>query len=141
MRTLTRTLAVTWLLAAAACGGDEKLTMGSLAGTWDATEYLWIDQADHNNAVDVLVMAGVSLSVEMRANGMVIVFVDGTAADTSAATLSGDVLDLGVGGDDQYRVTRSGGAMTWTSTFTVPYDFDNDGTDETAFEQIRWQRS
>jgi hypothetical protein len=83
----------------------------------------------------------VSLSIEIRANGTVIVFLDGTALDTTTATLSGDILDLGAGGEDQYRVTRSGATMTWSSTFTLPYDFHGDGTDEAAFVQIRWQRS
>ena len=144
MRHLERTLASSLgaaLLAAAACGGDDPLTIASLAGTWEATEYSYVDEADHNNVVNVLPGLGVGLAIEVRANGTVIVFVDGSAVDTATATLSGDVLDLSPVAEDEFRVSRSGGTMTWTSTFVVAYDFDADGTYESAFVQIRWRRT
>jgi hypothetical protein len=139
MRRLACILTVLVPVVTAACGGDDKLTLASLAGRWEATSALWVDEADHDNTADAL--SGVALSIEIRANGTMIVFVGGSTVDTFTVTLSGDVLDLGLGSEDEYRVTLSGGTMTWTGTFTVPVDIDSDGADESAFQQIRWRRS
>lgn len=139
MRKLACTLALASLVTLAACGSDEKLTLAAMAGTWDATEYLYVDAADHNNTFDVLAGLGVSLSVQIRGDGRMIVSLGGafSGVDTTVVTLSGGVLDID---GFEFNVTLSGDDMTWTGVETSPIDLNGDGTDEEAFERARWHR-
>jgi hypothetical protein len=139
MRKPACTLTLALVVTLAACGGDEKLTLAAMAGTWDATEYLNVDQADHNNTFDVLADLGVSLSAQIRGDGRVIISLDGAVSgvDTTIVTLSGNVLDIN---GFEFNVALSGDDMTWTGVDTFPFDFDGDGTNEEAFERARWHR-
>jgi len=141
MGKLICTLGLALLVTVAACGDDNKLTFGAMAGTWNATEYLYIDAADDSTTYDVLAGVGVALGIEVRANGTVIILIDGTPVDSSTATLQGDVVNLNTGGGDEWRVALNADNMTWTSLVTIPYDFDADGTSEDAFQRIRWHRN
>ncbi len=120
-----------------ACSEDDKLTFAGLAGDWDCTEYLYVDFADPGNTFDVLASVGISLSVEIRSDGTLILIFDGTPVDTVAATLDGDILTIN---DTEYRIALSGDNMTMTGRDTIPVDFDLDGTEEDAFERIEWLR-
>lgn len=138
MRKPACALALALLVTLAACGGDNTLTLSAMAGTWDATEYVIVDTADHNNTFDVLVRLGISLSTEIRVDGRLILVVDGIPVDTSVATVSGNVVDFNA---LSYNVALSGNNMTWTSVDTSPFDIDGDGTDEETFERVRWHRN
>lgn len=129
------------VVTVAACSDEPTsagLSLADLSGDWDCTEYLLVDFADQSNTFDFLTDAGISLSLEIRSDGRVILFIDGTPSDTSTATLNGDILEYS---GSSYRVALSGNNMTMTGRDTIAYDFDSDGTDEDAFEGIKWLRN
>lgn len=144
MRRIPRSIALAVVAAAACSSSDEQLSFGSVAGTWELAEFLYIDVADGSNTFDfvpVLARSGIVLRLELRADGTAIFSQSGTPVDTTLATLQGGVIDLNTGGDqDVWRVTLSGATMTWDSEFTELFDIDNDGTDETARIRARWTR-
>lgn len=127
------------LVAAVACGDSTGITAEDLAGTWEATEIVFTNQANTSESVD-LVDLGASLTVTVEASGTVTaVFDDGQGGtDSDSGTLGVDGSTLTIGGDT-FEADRSGDQLTLTDA-TSEYDFDDDGSDDPATLVIRLVR-
>jgi len=135
-----RMLAVGTVVAAlVACGDSTGITAEDLAGTWEATEIVFTNQANTSESVDVVDL-GASLTVTVSASGTVsTVFDDGQGGtDSDSGTLSVDGSTLTIGGET-FEAERSGDELTLTDA-TNEFDFDDDGTDEAANLVIRLVR-
>jgi hypothetical protein len=137
---IRRVMTVAALVAGlAACGDSTGLTPEDLAGTWDATEMVFTNQADASESVDII-EDGASLTVTVNAAGTVsAVFDDGQGGtDSDSGTLGVDGSTLTIGGET-YSAARSGDDLTLTDS-TSEFDFDDDGSDEAATLVIRLVR-
>jgi hypothetical protein len=139
MRTWHRILATAVAAGAVACGDSTGITPEDLAGTWEATEIVFTNQANTSESVD-LVDLGASLTVTVNASGAVsTVFDDGQGGtDSDSGTLSVDGTTLTIGGET-FEAERSGDNLTLTDA-TAEYDFDDDGSDDDATLVIRLVR-
>lgn len=131
-------------LVLAACSSDEKLTLGAMAGIWDATEARYVAYADRSNTDDWFGQpGGYGLSMDIRADGRLItreVYESGTSVvvDTATIVLSGNVVDIVEYSPSMYRVSLNGDRMTWVGLDTVQVQFS--GSLEAAFQEITMQR-
>jgi hypothetical protein len=139
MRTGRRILAAVVVAGAVACGDSTGITPEDLAGTWEATEMVFTNQANTSESVD-LIELGASLTVTVNASGTVSTVFDdgqgGTDSDSGTMSVDGSTITIG---SDTYEADRSGDELTLTDA-TSEFDFDEDGSDDAATLVIRLVR-
>ena len=127
------------VLLAAACGDSTGVTVQDLEGTWNATLYQYTDNANAAQQVD-LIAQGASFEMTVTAGGTASTLFDdgqgGTSSDSG--TLSADETTLTIAGN-AFEAQRSGDVLTLTDE-TNAYDFDDNGSDESATLVIRLTR-
>ena len=114
---LVRALAVGTLAAAFAVGcsdstgSDGDVTIGDLVGTWTATEFTYTNQADLDQSVELVGLAGLELILMVTSNGSF----SGTFMECALPSLCPEQSVAG---------TMAISGSTMTLTFTAPADFD-----------------
>ncbi len=122
-----------------ACGGPTELTVENLEGVWNAAQYIYTNQANSSETVDIITL-GASLQVTVAA--------DGTVSSLFRDSQGGTSSDSGNLNTDGTRITLAGvvyDAELSASTLMLQndasaYDFDSDGTDDPASLEIRLSR-
>jgi len=127
------------LAGLAGCGDSTGITAEDLAGTWEAAQITFTSNANAAESVE-LVALGASLTVTVTASGTVsTVFDDGQGGtDSDSGTLGSDGTTLTIGGDS-FQAVRSGNRLTLTDADNA-WDFDEDGSDESATLVVRLER-
>ena len=134
---ITDTIAVgTMALAALGCGESTGITAQDLEGTWNATQYVYTNDANTSESVDIIQM-GASFTMTVTAAGAVsTVFINGVGGTSSnSGAFSSDGTSLTMAGDS-FQAERSGSQLTLTDP-NSEYDFNNDGSDQPAALVIR----
>ena len=126
-------------LVAVACTESTGVAVQDLIGTWNATEYGYVNNADTTQQVDLIVQ-GVSFEMTVTEDGTAsTLFTDaqgGTSSDSGTLDVTGTLLTIA---GNAFAATRSGNQMTLEDQ-TNAYDFDGDGSDESATVMIRMLR-
>ena len=124
-------------LLAIGCGNPVAIDPGSLAGTWNARSYGFINKADVSEAVN-LIPRGASLTITFRSDGNYtwdFRDVDGETTLVSGAFTTDDPLltfsDVGDGTPEPFLAVREGDNLS-LATGNAEFDFDGDGVLEDA---------
>ena len=133
-------------------GAGAPFNISELAGSWDATAAFFVRDSD-NMSVDVIGDGG-SSSITVQSNGKFVLTID--PADRAAYTISGEMFwELFEGNyffaiewDDYPGDWDTYGATLMPTTFVInggfdsgEYDFDDDGTFDTASISFEFTRS
>ncbi len=133
-RSLALALAGSLLLGGAAC--SDSLAPEDVAGTWNATSFVFTSVAAPATNSGNLIAQGASLSLTLNANGTLsITLNDGTGPTTDAGTyaIDGSNLSLTIDGDPSSgTIELNGNTLTIRLTTGIEFDFDDDGVDEPA---------
>jgi hypothetical protein len=126
--------AVIGLATAVACG--DSVAPEDIAGDWTATSFVFTSVDDPDLTADIIDLGG-SVSLTLNANGTYsITFTLGGVPETDGGTytIDGSDITLDEGDSDEVSGTidLSGDTMTIRLTDGVEFDFDDDGTDESA---------
>ncbi len=139
MKQLSR-IAVPVALLAIGCGDPIGIDPGSLAGTWNARSYAFINKADVTEAVD-LVGRGASLTITFTSDGNYtwdFRDVDGATTSVSGTVTTDDPIltfsDVGNGTPEPFLAVREDDNL---SLVTGNAEFDFDGDD--VLEDAQWQ--
>ncbi len=126
-------------VATLGCGGSTGITAEDLEGTWNATQYVYTNDVNTSESVD-LIPTGASFAMTVTAASAVSTVFDDGAGDTSSnsGAFSSDGTSLTLAGDT-FQAERSGSQLTLTDA-TSDYDFNNDGSDQPAALVIRMVR-
>ena len=129
-------------LLAIGCSDPVAIDPGSLAGTWNAASYGFINKADVSEAVD-LVGRGASLTITFTSDGNYtwdFRDVDGETTSVSGTFTTDDPLltfsDVGDGTPEPFLAVREGDNLSLV-TGNAEFDFDGDG----VLEDAQWQIS
>lgn len=150
LRTLSASLLVAAL--AVACSDSEGPTGGAedvddLVGTWNATVMEFTNSADNTQKVD-LISEGASVTLTITSNGRYTFDMsfpgEGAEADSGTFTLSGSNITINSDNPEDPEAetlgyTLSGNTLTMLGDDT--FDFDEDGTEETATMRLVFTRS
>ena len=127
-------------LLAIGCGDPVAIDPGSLAGTWNAISYAFIDKAEVNEAVD-LVGRGATLTITFTSDGNYtwdFRDVDGATTSVSGTVTADDPIltfsDVGNGTPEQFLAIREDDNLS-LATGNAEFDFDEDG----VLEDAQWQ--
>lgn len=123
-----------------ACGGPTEITVENLEGTWDATAYVYTNQANTSERVDIVIVHGATLTLTVQADGTTTsTFNDGQGGSSSNSGQfsagNGTLTLAGV----SYQATLSGSQLT-LSYDGAEYDFDADGSKDPATVSITLRR-
>ena len=123
------------------CSDPVGIDSGSLAGTWNAISYTFINKADLSEAVD-LVGRGASLTITFTSDGNYtwdFQDVDGTTTLVSGTFTTDDPLltfsDVGAGTPEPFLAIRQENNLS-LATGNAEFDFDGDGVVEDAQWEI-----
>ena len=121
------------------CGESTGITVQELVGDWNATQYQYTDNANPAQQVD-LIGQGASFTMSVTADGRASTLFDDGQGSTSSddGTLSPDGHTVTIAGR-AFDAQRSGDVLTLTDAANF-YDFDSDGSDESATLVIRMLR-
>lgn len=140
MRMLRHMPVIAGFTLLAACGSSTDITVENLEGVWDATVYVFTNQANTSETVDIVAVDQASMVLTVQANGTTSsVFDDGqggTSSDSGTFTAEGDMLTLG---GITFQASLSGDRLTLTND-DAQFDFDDNGSDEPATARITLQR-
>jgi len=135
LRTLTAVMLATAVIGCSDSTSVEDVA--DLVGTWEATSFLWVSDADANVTFE-LVGAGGSFALVIAADGSFTGnFAMGTEVETFAGTISisGSNLvitdDPDIDGPSTLAFTLDGNTLTMTDNDET-FDFDDDGVEEDA---------
>ena len=127
-------------LLAIGCGNPVAIDPGSLAGTWNARSYGFINKADVSEAVN-LIPRGASLTITFRSDRTYtwdFRDVDGQTTLVSGTFTTDDPLltfsDVGGGTPEPFLARREGDNLS-LATGNAEFDFDGDG----VLEDAQWQ--
>ncbi|MDH4043700.1 MAG: lipocalin family protein [Gemmatimonadota bacterium] len=133
LRSFVRPLALLGIVGAVAC--SDSLAPTDIAGTWNATSFVFTSVADPTESVDVLDF-GVTLSMTFEAGGAVTLRITeggSTETETGTYTIDGSTFSITTSGDTSTgTISKSGNTLTLRIDTGVEYDFDDDGTDDPA---------
>lgn len=142
MRVLT---GVSLMAAVMACGDSTGVVVDDLIGSWNATKYEFVNNANSSQKADLLAQ-GVSLALTVAAGGSysAVITNPGQEPDTTSGTIAIDgntltIAESGQGSPTPVSFSLSGNTLTLTDP-DESIDFDNDGTDESATLTIVFQR-
>lgn len=128
-------------ILAMGCKDTTGITIETLAGTWNATQFQFTNTADPTQTVDVIAL-GVTFTIVVSANGDYAATMQepGELPEVEEGTVSivGDVITVsesGQGSPTPFSAVRSGNTLTLTNT-DEEYDFDEDGGEEPASLRI-----
>jgi hypothetical protein len=132
MTRIPRTLALIGLATVLACG--DAVAPEDIAGTWEATSFVFTSVEDPSESIDVI-DAGGSLRVTFDADGtyeLSVTFGGSTDTDDGTYTIDGNDITLdNVDDPISGTIEVSGDTMTLNLT-GAEFDFDEDGTDDPA---------
>ncbi len=138
MRAVKFLLTASTVAALAACATD--VSVENLQGTWDATTYIYANQANASQQVDLIASQGASATLTVEATGTTTWSFDNgqgsTSTDGGAFTADGKMLTLG---GVAYQASVDGNRLTLVYG-GAQWDFDSDGTMEAATLTITLQR-
>lgn len=127
-------------LLAIGCSDPAAIDPGSLAGTWNAISYAFIDKAEVNETVD-LVGRGASLIITFTSDGNYtwnFQDVDGETTSVSGTFTTDDPLltfsDVGDGTPESFLAVRIDDTLS-LATGNAEFDFDGDD----VLEDAQWQ--
>ncbi len=127
-------------LLAIGCSDPVSIDPGSLAGTWNAISYAFIDKAEVSETVD-LVGRGASLTITFTSDGKYtwdFRDVDGATTSVSGTITVEDPLltfsDVGGGTPEPFLAVREEDNLS-LATGNAAFDFDGDG----VLEDAQWQ--
>lgn len=127
-------------LLAIGCSDPVAINPGSLAGTWNAISYAFIDKAEVNETVD-LVGRGASLIITFTSDGNYtwdFQDVDGETTSVSGTFTTDDPLltfsDVGDGTPEPFLAVRIDDTLS-LATGNAEFDFDGDD----VLEDAQWQ--
>ena len=133
-------IAVLVALLTIGCSDPVAIDPGSLAGTWNAISYGFINKADISEAVN-LIGRGASLTITFTSDGNYtwdFSDVDGATTSVSGAFTSDDPLltfsDVGGGTPEQFLAVREDDNLSLV-TGNAEFDFDGDG----VLEDAQWE--
>ena len=122
------------------CSDPVGIDSGSLAGTWNAISYAFINKADLNEAVD-LVGRGASLTITFTSDGKYTWDFrdpDGTTTSVSGTFTTDDPLltfsDVGGGTPEPFLAVREDDNLS-LATGNAAFDFDGDD----VLDDAQWQ--
>ena len=140
MKQLSKIVLPVALLAVGCSGDPVAIDPGSLAGTWNAISYAFINKADLSEAVD-LVGRGASLTITFTSDGNYtwdFRDVDGETTSVSGMFTTDDPLltfsDVGGGTPEPFLAVREDDNLS-LATGNAEFDFDGDD----VLEDAQWQ--
>ena len=137
MKRINHIVAVSLVVLTVACGYPISVQPSSIAGTWNALTYTFINKDDLDDVVD-LIPAGASFTITFTSDGeytSTFTSTDGEPETRSGTfTVEGSILTLAESGQDStdpFLATRDEDRMTLL-TGNREYDFDGDTVEEPA---------
>ncbi len=128
-------------ILAIACKDSTGITIETLTGTWNATQFQFTNMGDPTETVDIIAF-GTAFTIVVAAGGdYVATFREpGELPESEQGTISvvGDVITIsesGQGSPTPFSAVRNGDTLTLTNT-DEEFDFDEDGTEEPASLRI-----
>ncbi len=139
------TLLPTIAALTAGCGDSTGVEVNDLAGTWEATAYVFTSVADPTQMVDIIAAGGsYSLTIAVDSSFTTRFLEPGETMETKtgSVTVLGSTLTIaksGQGSPTDFSAVRDGNAMTLI-TQDEDYDFDGDQVEDEATLRVELTR-